>query len=250
MVHILSLSFGKDSMAMLLEILKRKLPLDYIIFCDIRFDNEISGEHPLMAEWIPQAEHLLKQKYGIEIIHLTSKRNFIEQFYTTKTRGKHIGEHYGFPYTIDAWCNDRLKMEPINKFIKDKIKQFGQVVEYIGIAKDETKRLNRYKELETSTHKYITLADLGISELQAMNICKQNNLLSPKYTKSFRGGCWFCPKQSMWDLYLLWKNYPKLFNKLEEIEKDSHNTFKPRLSIKEIREKFEMGKIPKDRTDK
>lgn len=245
MKYILSLSFGKDSMALLIEILKRNLPLDYVIFCDIKFNSEISGEHPLMAEWIPKAEHILKDKFGIEVIHLTAKKNFTEQFYTVKAKGNHNGRRYGFPYTIGAWCNDRLKLQPISNFVKGIIKEYGAVTEYIGIANDEPKRLERYKQLETENHKYITLADLGITELQAMEICKENNLLSPKYNNSFRGGCWFCPKQSMWDLYQLYTTYPSYFNVLEEMEIDSFNSFKPNKTIKEIREQFESGKIPK-----
>ena len=245
MKYILSLSFGKDSMALLLEVLRRKMPLDYVIFCDIKFNDTISGEHPLMAEWIPNAEQMLKNKFNIDIIHLTAKKNFTEQFYTVKQKGNHIGDRYGFPYTIGAWCNGRLKLDPINNFIKGIIKEFGAVTEHIGIANDEPKRLERYKQLETENHKYITLADLGITELQAMEICKENNLLSPKYNNSFRGGYWFCPKQSMWDLYLLYRNYPEYFNILEEMEKDSFNSFKPNKTIKQIREQFENGKIPK-----
>lgn len=245
MKYVLSLSFGKDSMALLIEVLKRKFPLDYVIFCDIKFSNKISGEHPLMAEWIPQAEKLLKDKFNIEVLHLTAKKNFTEQFYTVKQKGNHIGRRYGFPYLIGAWCNGILKLDPINNFIKGIIKEFGAVTEYIGIASDEPKRLERYKELETENHKYITLADLGISELQAMEICKEHDLLSPKYSNSFRGGCWFCPKQSMWDLYNLWKDYPEYFNILEEMEKDSFNSFKPNKTIKQIGEQFENGKIPK-----
>lgn len=245
MKYVLSLSFGKDSMALLIEVLKRKLPLDYVIFCDIKFNNEISGEHPLMSEWIPKAEQMLKDKFNIDIFHLTAKKNFTEQFYTVKAKGNHNGRRYGFPYTIGAWCNDRLKLQPINNFIKGVIKEFGSVTEYIGIAKDEPKRLARYKELETDKHKYITLADLDIDELQAIEICKQHDLLSPKYTNSFRGGCWFCPKQSMSDLYELWKNYPNYFNMLVEMEKDSFNTFKPNKTIKQIKQEFYSGKIPK-----
>ena len=245
MKYILSLSFGKDSTALLIEVLKKKLPLDYVIFCDIKFNDKISGEHPLMSEWIPQAEKVLKDRFGVNVIHLTAKKNFTEQFYTIKEKGNHKGDTYGFPYTIGAWCNDRLKLQPINQFIQRTIKQYGAVTEYIGIAKDEPKRLARYKELENQKHKYITLADLNIDELQAMEICKQNDLLSPKYTNSFRGGCWFCPKQSMSDLYELWKNYPHYFNMLLEMEKDSFNTFKPNKTIKQIKEQFEMGKVPK-----
>lgn len=245
MKHVLSLSFGKDSMALLIEVLKRKLPLDYVIFCDIKFNDNISGDHPLMAEWIPKAEKILKDNFGVNVIHLTAKKNFTEQFYTIKEKGNRIGDLYGFPYTIGAWCNDRLKLQPIKQFIQGIIREYGAVTEYIGIAKDEPKRLERYKELETQKHKYITLADIGIDELQAMEICRQNNLLSPKYTNSFRGGCWFCPKQSMWDLYELYINYPQYFKILESMEMDSFNSFKPNKTIKQIRQQFESGRLPK-----
>ena len=244
-IYVLSESFGKDSMAMLHEVVTRGLPLNYVIHCDIMFDNNTSGEHPLMAEWIPYAEKRIKELYGVDIIHLTAKRNFTEQFYTIKKRGKHIGDNYGFPFSGKAWCNSALKLEPISKFIKSLIRGGYKVVEYIGIASDEPKRLERYKELETENHKYVTLADLGIDELQAMDICKEIGLLSPKYQNSFRGGCWFCPKQSMWDLYQLWINYPTYFNKLVEMEKDSFNTFRANKSIAQIKIEFENGKVPK-----
>lgn len=249
-IYVLSESFGKDSMAMLHEIVTRGLPLNYVIHCDIMFDNHISGEHPLMAEWIPYAEKRIKELYGIDIIHLTAKKNFTEQFYTIKQRGKHKGDNYGFPFVKKSWCNSALKLDPIDKFCRKLIRGGYKVVEYIGIASDEPKRLDRYKELETENHKYITLADLGIDELTAMDICEKNGLLSPKYKNSFRGGCWFCPKQSMWDLYQLWKNYPIYFNKLVEMEKDSFNTFKPNKTISQIKREFECGKVPKRRQKK
>ena len=247
MKYILSLSYGKDSMAMLLEVIRRKLPLDYVIFCDIKFDKNISGEHPLMAEWIPKAEKILKDKFGVDVIHLTAERNFYEQFYTVKNKGNHKGDIYGFPYMIGAWCNARLKLDPIRKFINKKIKEYGAVTEYIGIASDEPKRLERYKQLETDNHKYITLADLDIDEHRAMEICKENNLLSPKYENSFRGGCWFCPKQPHYELYNLWKNYPHYFQILEDMEKDSPIYFQNMKNLSYFRERFESGYIPKRR---
>ena len=84
-------------MALLLEVIRRKLPLDYVIHCDIMFDKDTSGEHPLMAEWIPKAEKRLKEEFGIEIIHLTAEKNFTEWFYRIKKKGNHIGGIYGFP---------------------------------------------------------------------------------------------------------------------------------------------------------
>lgn len=250
MKYVLSLSFGKDSMALLIEVIKRKLPLDYVIFCDIRFNDEISGEHPIMAQWIPEAEKILKDKFGVDVIHLKGKWTFESLFFKTKeatkrTNPKHIGQIYGFPYLIGAWCNSRLKLEPIKKFERELIKEGESITWYVGIASDEPKRLERYKQLETDKIKYITLADLKISEIDAFEICKQNNLLSPKYSNSFRGGCWFCNKQSLADLWNLWHDYPEYYKKLEDMEKQSPNTFKIERSLKDIRKQFEQGYMPK-----
>lgn len=71
-----------------------------------------------------------------------------------------------------------------------------------------------------------------------MEICREAGLLSPIYEDSFRGGCWFCPKQRLSQLEFLYKEYPELWNILKEMEKDSHNTFKPNYSLIELEEKF------------
>lgn len=246
MKYVLSLSFGKDSMAMLIEVIKRKLPLDYVVFCDIRFNKDISGEHPIMAKWIPKAEEMLKSKFAVNVIHLTSPITFVDGFYRIKKQGNNVGQNYGFPYMCSPWCNGELKMKPIKKFEKEILKSGENITWYVGIAKDEPKRLERYKELKTDRIEYITLADLDINEIQAMDICRENNLLSPKYENSFRGGCWFCNRQSLIDLYNLWKDYPDYFGMLEKMEIGNHNLFRnDKISLKTRRIQFESGKIPK-----
>lgn len=232
MKYIASCSFGKDSLAMLIKIKELGMPLDEVIYCDIRFDNEISGETPEMTQFIPKAEKILKDKFGIEVKHLTYKRTFKEQFYTIKQRGKHIGDNYGFPYVISAWCNSRLKIEPIKKYLEE----IGEenVIQYVGIAYDEPKR---YERLNHKTH-IAPLYDLKITEKEAMEICRKNDLLSPIYETSFRGGCWFCPKQSMKQLRWLYHNHRDLWNILKKMEKDSHNTFRPNYTMEQLEEKF------------
>ena len=179
MRYIASCSFGKDSLAMLIKIKELDMPLDDVIYCDIRFDDNISGEMPLMAEFIPRAEKQLKEQYGIEVTHLRGI-TFKEQFYKVKQRGNHIGDNYGFPYTLGAWCNSRLKMEPIRKYLKNIKEQFKQ---YIGIAYDEPKRYERLDHEKEIAPLY----DLKITEQDAMEICRKNNLLSPLYQSAFRG---------------------------------------------------------------
>jgi 3'-phosphoadenosine 5'-phosphosulfate sulfotransferase (PAPS reductase)/FAD synthetase len=180
MKYIASCSFGKDSLAMIIKIKELGLPLDEVIYCDIKFDNNISGEMPLMAEFIPKAEKILKEKFDIEVKHSTYKNTYKEVFYRKVSRGKREGQIYGFPYTLGAWCNSRLKITPIKEYMKS-IKE--PKIQYVGIAYDEPER---YERLNHETHK-APLYDLKITEKEAMEICREHDLLSPIYETSFRG---------------------------------------------------------------
>ena len=230
MKYVASLSFGKDSMAMLIKIKELGLPLDEVIYVDIMFDDDTSGETPEMASFISKAEKILKEKFDIEVTNLKGV-TFKEQFYKIKQRGKHIGDNYGFPYTIGAWCNDRLKMQPIKEYMR---KQTDEIIQYVGIAYDEPER---YERLNHETH-IAPLYDLKITEKEAMEICKKYDLLSPIYKTSFRGGCWFCPKQRLSQLKWLYQEHNDLWNTLRDMEKDSFNTFRPNTTLKDLEERF------------
>lgn len=231
MKYIASCSFGKDSLAMLIKIKELGMPLDEVIYVDIRFDEEISGETPEMAGFIKKAERILKEKFDIEVKHLRGV-TFKEQFYKVKQRGKHIGDNYGFPYTVGAWCNSRLKIEPIRKYLKS---IEDDVVQYVGIAYDEP---TRYERLNHETH-IAPLYDLKITEKEAMEICQKYDLVSPIYKTSFRGGCWFCPKQRLSQLKWLYKEHNDLWNILKEMEKDSFNTFRQNTKLVDLEKRFE-----------
>ena len=230
MKYVASLSFGKDSMAMLIKIKELGLPLDEVIYVDIMFDDDTSGETPEMASFITKAEKILKEKFNVEVTHLRGV-TFKEQFYKIKQRGKHVGDNYGFPYTIGAWCNDRLKMQPIKEYMR---KQKEQIIQYVGIAYDEPER---YERLNHETH-IAPLYDLKITEKEAMEICEKYDLLSPIYKTSFRGGCWFCPKQRLSQLKWLYQEHNDLWNTLRDMEKDSFNTFRPNTTLKDLEERF------------
>ena len=230
MKYVASLSFGKDSMAMLIKIKELGLPLDEVIYVDIMFDDDTSGETPEMASFITKAEKILKEKFNVEVTHLRGV-TFKEQFYKVKQRGKHIGDNYGFPYTIGAWCNDRLKMQPIKEYMR---KQTDEIIQYVVIAYDEPER---YERLNHETH-IAPLYDLKITEKEAMEICKKYDLLSPIYKTSFRGGCWFCPKQRLSQLKWLYQEHNDLWNTLRDMEKDSFNTFRPNTTLKDLEERF------------
>ena len=234
MKHIAFISYGKDSLAMLIKIKELGLPLDYVCYVDIRFNEQsLSGEHPLMAKWIPYAKQRLKDLFDIDVIHLTGI-SFKEQFYKVKQKGNHKGDNYGFPYTIGAWCNSRLKLEPIRKFVSSLKDDY---IEYVGIAFDEPQRYERL--VKRNKNKIAPLYDLKITEKEAFEICKKYDLISPIYDSAMRGGCWFCVKQSIPQLKNLYVNYRELFNQLLEMEKDSFNTFRPNMTLKQLQERFE-----------
>lgn len=248
-MNIFNLSFGKDSMATLILAAEQGIPIDRVMYCDIRFNDEISGEHPLMAEWIPKAEQILKERFGITVDHAFS-RTYLDWFFKKNHRGNHIGDMHGFPHILSAWCNTILKIQAINRYLSQFNKQ--QTITFVGIAFDEPKRWERMRAKETEIHKYRSLlVEQKLTEQDAFRICEKYELLSPIYKSEdgiYRGGCWFCPKQSLADLYSLWKNYPELFDILIEMEKVSINTFKPNgVTLASLAERFAAGDIPKRR---
>lgn len=217
---------------MLIKIIELGMPLDEVFYCEIMFDDKTSGEMPLMADFIPKAEKILKDKFNIEVKHIKAKVSFKDQFYKVKQKGNRIGDNYGFPFTVGSWCNSRLKIEPIHDYLKS----FKEpIIQYVGIAYDEP---IRYERLDHSTH-IAPLYDLKITEDEAFEICRKYDLVSPQYNESYRGGCWFCVKQSIDQLKNLYVKYPKLWNTLKEMEKDSRNTFKIDTTLEQLEHRFE-----------
>ena len=248
-MNVFNLSFGKDSMATLLLAIEQGIPIDRVMYCDIRFNNEISGEPPIMAEWIPTAEKRLKELFDVTVDHAYSGVSFEEQFYKVYKRGSRTGEIYGFPLTLKAWCNQRLKVDAIQKYSNELP---PHRTHFVGIAYDEPIRWERMKKKETEKCKYRSLlVEQKLTEQDAFEICKKYDLLSPMYTSGdgiFRGGCWFCVKQCLADLYSLWKNYREYFDILAEIEQVSVNTFRAEgITLKSLAEKFSAWYIPKRR---
>lgn len=245
-MNIFSLSFGKDSMATLILAAEQGIPIDHVIYCDIRFNNNISGEHPTMAEWISTAEKRLKDLFGIKVDHAYSGVTFYQQFFKEKEKGKHVGDIYGFPHVCTPWCNSLLKLQAISRYYRQ-IRE--PVTQFVGIAYDEPVRWGRMVKKDTVRVKSRSLLfEQKLTEQDAFEICNRYGLLSPMYGVDgiYRGGCWFCPKQCLADLHSLWRQYPELWNKLVAMEPYSFNTFKPRgVTLKSLAERFENGYVPK-----
>lgn len=234
MKYIASCSFGKDSLAMILTIIKHGLPLDEVIYCEVMFDEHISGEYPEHATFIyNKAIPILELCYGLKVTVLRDKTTYKENCYHIRTKGKRVGAPLGFPSRLANWCNGYLKMRPINAYHKS---QMDTIHEYVGIAADEPKRLERLRKSPTSS---APLADFGITEAEALEICKEHFLLSPIYKTQERNGCWFCHNARIGEMRSLWKHHPELWAELHEIQNISENPFTNRASIFDLEKRFE-----------
>ena len=219
--YIASISYGKDSMAMLHIIAEHGLPLDRIITADVWFDENTRADYPEMAEFKDSMDIWIQQHYGITVEHFRADTTYTDIFYKTRHYGKSdIDAINGFPMIKGAWCNSRLKMAAINKANK----QLKNCFHYIGIAADEHKRIERHKN---KPDKIMPLVQFGITEQMAFDICKKQGTLAPTYQTGFRDGCWFCHNQQVSGLRRLRAGYPDLWKKLMRLDADSPAHFKP-----------------------
>lgn len=76
MQHILSLSYGKDSIACLEAIRLLGLPLDRIVHAEVWATDTIPADLPPMVEFKVKADEIIKKRYGLTVEHIaaTSKR--------------------------------------------------------------------------------------------------------------------------------------------------------------------------------
>lgn len=180
-----SISGGKDSLAALITHMERGGQCDGAIYCRIMFDDETSAEVPEHEEWLhSKCFPLLEREYGIKTQIVQGKYTYTDCFYKQYEKGGKVGKIWGFPFLRGAWCNTRLKVRPIQAHIKT----LGEFTEIVGIAADETKRIER----KTVAGKILPLVECGITEAQAFDVCRSRGLLSPGYNGGReRLGCWF-----------------------------------------------------------
>lgn len=232
--HIISCSFGKDSIAAAIISKEMKLKNVSALYCRVMFDDRYSIELPEQEEFIfEKAIPTLKNVYGIETEIITPKETVVDRFYRERKKGKYIGEIYGWPGFRGCWVSKNIKLREINEWKKNN----RDIVEVVGIAADENDR----QERDTVQGKRLILCENGITEKKALIICKNAGLLSPIYSiKRQRTGCWFCPCQRTDQLKELREKYPDLWDKMLQLDRDSPFSFKPKMTVKKYEEMFKL----------
>lgn len=122
--YILSLSYGKDSLACLEAIKQLGYPLDRIVHAEVWATDTIPADLPPMIDFKAHADKIIKEKYGYTVEHICAVRGgkkltYDTQFYEWINEGRNKDRIYGFPYTLGAWCNSRLKVNVLQSIARE-----------------------------------------------------------------------------------------------------------------------------------
>lgn len=221
MKHIVNFSGGKDSTAMLLMMLEKKMQVDEIISCDTGM------EFPAMYDHIKKVE----QYIGRPITILKADKSFeYYMFEHEKTKGKAKGlKGYGWPRMFVRWCTGTFKIQLIKRHLK---RHYGndEITQYIGIAADEPARVK---------DKNYPLVDWGITEAEALQYCYEKGFDWGGLYKNFRRvSCWCCPFKGIDELRVLYHKYPELWGKLKDMDFRSCNQFTKTRSVESLERLF------------
>ena len=120
-IYVLSLSYGKDSVACLYAIKKLGLPLHRIITADVWATQDIPADFPEVTTFKNKVDKWILENLGITVEHYCAtdkdgnKLSYEDFFYRFTDRSKSIfkSDIWGFPMVKGAWCNSRLKMSAL-----------------------------------------------------------------------------------------------------------------------------------------
>lgn len=137
--------------------------------------------------------------------------------------------------------NRECKLNPIYKYYGEWKKDYD-IVQYVGIAADEPKRIPRLNVSGKSIQKVSLLVKYGYTEEMAKAKCIEYQLLSPLYMGGHRGGCWFCPNCKIKTFAEFRKKHSHLWGELVELSKTPNLCsygFKYGMTVQEVQARMD-----------
>lgn len=234
MLHVVSCSFGKDSTAMLLKMLELGMQVDVVLFCDTGLEFSQLYEHM----------HKVEENTGIKITTVKSDYSYEYLMFDKPIKRKkpELQGKTGFSWAgpLMRWCTNLLKTVPREKYLRELKKKYD-VIEYIGIAADETERITH--KCNSRPNVRLPLVDWGMTEADCLAYCKERGYdWGRLYEKFGRVSCWCCPLQPLSELRILYYDFPNLWKQLREWDDKTWRTFKPRWSVRQLEVRFDFEK--------
>lgn len=232
--YVASVSFGKDSLAMLLKLIEKKYPLDEVVFYDT--GKEFQAIYDVRDKVLP-----LLEKHNIKYTELHPEKPFDYLMFETpvKKRGTNIIHKHGY-----SWCGGACrwgtsaKLKALEKYCKD-------AIEYVGIAHDEPKRL----EKERKGNKIFPLDEWKMTESDCLYYCYgkgffwyENNIRLYEILK--RVSCWCCRNKNLEELENIYRFLPDYWGKLKDIQTRLEEPMKGEgKSVFDLERRFAESKI-------
>lgn len=207
--HLASVSFGKDSLAMVLLIIEKGLPLDEVVFYDTGM--EFQAIYDTRDRVLP-----ILAAHGVEYTELHPPRPFVFDMLDKPVNSKQNGLHYGY-----SWCGGCARWGTATKThtLDTYARKYGQgAIQYIGIAADEVRRLNRLPE-----GKEAPLAQWGITEADALRFCYERGFTWNEggfrlYDILDRVSCWCCANKNLKELRNIYTHLPAYWDRLKDLQ--------------------------------
>ena len=218
MKYIASVSFGKDSLAMLFLLIENHYDIDEVIFYDTGMEFQA----------IYDIRNLIKDllcSLHIKYTELKPDKPFIYNMLEKEVhkRDGSIQCGYGLCGGRCRWGTTE-KNKTIEKYLKE---QYGQdYKEYIGIASDETSRI----EKERNEHKLLPLVDWQMAEKDCLEYCYNKGFYWEEngvrlYDVLDRVSCWCCANKNKRELenmrIYLSEYYLKYIDLLKQIKQNN-----------------------------
>ena len=214
-LNIVGLSGGKDSVATCILLHYLGIPCKTVT-AEVMWSRDISGENPLHRDFLYNVLFPKLHSWGIEtdVVRgsVTALKYMLTPIKASNEHPERNGKYRGFPLCGRCGIQRDCKSRPCEIYYRSQIKPYNVI---IGLASNEKDRI-----LSANLKNQIAfLGLLGIHEIETYSICNNEGLLSPTYSFSERGGCWFCPNQKIQELELLYREFPHLWNELMKVQK-------------------------------
>lgn len=231
--YILSISFGKDSLALFLKLLEKKCPLDYVVFYNTGM--EFNCIYTIRDRVVEMCE-----SRGIEYVELQPERPFLYDMLEKEVYKKDGSIQCGYKWCggVTRW-GTASKTRALNKFYA----QFENetIVEYVGIACDELSRIDRSKKIKTV--KLYPLVEWGMSENDCLVYCYRHGFQwlengKDLYTILDRVSCWCCSNKNLKELHNIYKELPEYWEKLKYLQSKIDIPMKHNATVFDLEERF------------
>ena len=136
-------SGGKDSTAavQLVWMAMEKLPPNERSKTIHVMNTDTLVESPVVSNWVEKSLEQMKEEAAVRELPFAPVRLIPD--YNNTFWVNLLGRGYPFPRMKYRWCTDRLKIQPVNNFIRSKIAEHGEIILVLGTRKQESSRRNR-----------------------------------------------------------------------------------------------------------